>query len=105
MVKVRWSRIAQNRKDELLTYGYKEFGRKSSTKLNNKIRDYAECLRDNPYMGKIEPLLEDSPRAYRSITIHKHYKLIYYIDGETVYITDVWDTRQEPKQLKNRLEK
>ena len=23
----------------------------------------------------------------------------YHIDGETIYIVDVWDTRREPKKL------
>lgn len=103
MVKVRWSRMAQDRKNELIAYGLKTFGKKSTIKFNDSIKDFTKSLSGNPLMGKVEPLLEDSPRTYRSITIHKHYKLIYYIEDTTVYIADLWDTRQEPRQLTNRI--
>lgn len=38
---------------------------------------------------------------YRSLVIHEHYKLIYYINDNNgvIYITDLFDTRREPKRL------
>lgn len=37
----------------------------------------------------------------RSLVVHEHFKLIYYIDlpHNTLYIADLWDTRREPSRL------
>ena len=59
-------------------------------------------LASNPYMGKIEPLLINRKgHEYRSLVIHEHFKLIYYIDlsQNILYIVDLWDTRREPSRL------
>lgn len=104
MVKVIWTRMAQDHKDEAIAYGAEVFGKKSTIKLNNKIKESLETLSAYPQIGKIEPLLEDSALTYRSLTIHKNYKLVYYIEDDTVVVADIWDTRQEPAYLKNRLE-
>ena len=32
-------------------------------------------------------------------------KIIYYVEDDTLFIADVWATRQDPDYLKNRFEK
>lgn len=54
-------------------------------------------------MGKIEPLLAGRPQNFRSLVIHKHYKLIYYIDEDTIYIAALIDTRADPDSLAEKL--
>lgn len=43
-------------------------------------------------------LLERYPQSFRSIVVHEHYKLVYYIDKneDTVYVVDIWNTRRDP---------
>ena len=41
-------------------------------------------------------LLEDMPIVYRSLVVHKHYKLIYHIEAETIYVAALFDTRRDP---------
>ena len=48
-------------------------------------------------MGVIDPLFVSYRRTYRSIIINGLSKLVYFIDGEDIYIAAFWDTRQEPK--------
>ena len=54
-------------------------------------------------MAPVEELLSGRPLEYRSLLVHPHFKLIYYIDEAkaTVYVVDMWDVRQnnEQKQL------
>ena len=54
-------------------------------------------------MGLVEPLLEGRNKVYRSLVIHKLYKLVYYVDEETIYIADLWDVRRDPDRLIARL--
>lgn len=56
-------------------------------------------LASAPFIGKVEPLLQGSGLPFRSLVIHKHYKLIYHYDKntDTLRIAALWDTRREPR--------
>ncbi|MFM8849004.1 MAG: hypothetical protein ACKOE5_01225, partial [Cytophagales bacterium] len=43
--------------------------------------------------------LSDKKVAYRRL-IMGYFKIVYYVDGESVYITSIFDTRQDPEKLK-----
>ena len=56
-------------------------------------------LASHPHLGAVEPLLAARKVAYRNLVIHRHYKLIYSIDNDTVRIVALWDTRRNPDSL------
>lgn len=81
--------------------------RKSETAaatIQNGILDGIDRLQSFPEMAPIEPLLEDEPETFRSLVINRHYKAVYVIEDETIYIVDIWDCRQEPESLKKKTE-
>ena len=45
-------------------------------------------------MGAIETELDGLEITYRHIVLSKPFKIIYFIFEDTVYIADIWDTRQ-----------
>ena len=51
-----------------------------------------------PNMGKIESYLADLPRSYRSVVVSRLNKIVYYVDGNILYIVALWDTRREPQK-------
>ncbi len=53
----------------------------------------------NPYLGQVEEHISNPSKNYRRL-IEGHYKIIYYISGETIYITDIFDSRQDPLKMK-----
>ena len=77
------------------------FGRKVAMEFRAEIYQQAKLLADFPYLGPIETCVSDLPLSYRSLVVHRHYKLIYRIDEarQTVYISALWDTRRNPAQL------
>ena len=103
MAKVEWTKGANRARIAILAYGSDMFGLKASQQLNDRIEDYADCLGKTPFMGIIEPLLAERRIEYRSLVIHKHYKLIYRVENDKVYIADLWDTRCEPARLTRRM--
>lgn len=103
MAKVIWTKRANRERIAILTYGAKEFGKRVAGKLNERIESYAVLLDGNPHLGGIEPLLAERRREYRSLVVHEHYKLVYYIKGNNLYIVDIWDTRREPAKLARRI--
>ena len=52
-------------------------------------------------MGQEEPLLAHRANKYHSCLIlpTRLSKIVYYIKTEQIVISDVWDTRREPKKV------
>lgn len=73
----------------------------SAIKMHNCLIDATEPLLLFPEMAPLEPLLRDYPKKYRSLVIERNYKLIYYIESETIYIVAVWCCRQHPNRLRS----
>ena len=53
-------------------------------------------LKRSPGIGKIDPLFNDRGRTYRSVIINGLNKLVYFTEGDILYIAGFWDTRCEP---------
>ena len=102
-MKVSWSKRAAKSTQLTAIYLYREFGYKSSQKFLFEIANVSQLLEENPYLGPIEPLLQNKKKEYRSIVIHHFNKMVYYIKGNTIRIAALWDTRREPKSQANKL--
>lgn len=100
-MKYQWRRKAEKQVETAIRYCGKEFGKSCAEKFLKNLDHQVDLLAANPQIGPIEPLLENRRRVYRSLLIHKHYKLLYYIAdaADTLYITALWDTRREPGKL------
>lgn len=92
---------AEKQLDSFTVFTERNFGNRVATKFYNNIISEIRLLADNPQLGPIEPLLKERTRTYRSLLLHKHFKLIYYISSskETLYIVALWDIRREPDRL------
>lgn len=100
-MQVKWTKSAQRCLDKATEYGLREFGEITAARFYQKIRSYDALLAEHPRMGKVEPLLAGRRFEYRSLVVHDYYKLVYYIceNSGVIYITNLFDTRREPKQL------
>ena len=72
-----------------------------AVELYNQIIEEAEQLQDFPQMAQKESLLEEYKEEYRSLVIQNRYKLVYFVEDETVNVVAVFDCRQNPIKLKN----
>lgn len=68
-------------------------------KLVKRIVESTLRLQKFPYTGKKENLLADRKKEYRFI-VEKHYKIIYWIEGNYIKIAAVFDSRQNPTKIK-----
>lgn len=68
--------------------------------IRDKILAKAEKLLINPSLGQKEEYLDHLDRSHRRI-IEDHYKIIYRVEGELIYITDIFDSRQDPTKMKS----
>jgi len=98
-MKVQWLEQALTHLDQIFYYYY-EYSEKAAFSITSEITRTSLLLKDHPQAGQIEPTLTDNPKTYRSIPTYKGlFKLIYYIQNETVYIYAVWSCRQNPDDL------
>ena len=90
---------ALNSLEQALEFIAPEVTQKKLLEIRNRILDRADTLLLQPNQGQKEPYLEHLNLDYRRI-IESHYKIIYRVVGETIYITEVFDSRQDPDKMK-----
>lgn len=97
-----WTNKAKNDLKEIAKYLKKEASKDIASKQSKNIKYYANLLGENPLLGFKEPLLESEPEGFRSL-IHEYYKIVYYIENDSVYIARIFDCRQDPDKLKQAI--
>jgi len=78
---------------------------KAAAEIHNNIYDQAGKLKDFPWLGVVDPLLNENAEVYRSLIVRRHYKVVYKIDDKFIYIIAIWDCRQNPKMLMAKVNK
>jgi plasmid stabilization system protein ParE len=100
-MKVLWTKFALASLRDIYLF-YKE---KASITVASRIRVEVltsfDQLENHALSGQIEESLEDLNQSHRYI-LRGQYKIIYKIMRGKVYITDVFDTRQDPEKIKTR---
>lgn len=102
---VIWMPEALETLENIRLYLHKNDAPRAAAKLVQKLRKQSGHLANNPELGIKEPLLAEEPEGYRSLIVSKRYKLIYFIENETVYIDAIYDCRQHPYKLRHILKK
>ena len=67
--------------------------------IRNGILDAADTLLLQPLQGQAEPYLEHLELGHRRLVVD-NYKIIYRVIDEIIYITDIFDSRQDPNKMK-----
>ena len=94
-MKVLWDPAAESRRDMVAEYIRGEFGYRRMKQFIKEVRDTTKKLQRSPYIGKLDPLFDDRPVAYRSVIINDLNKMIYRVEDNIIYIAGFWDTRMD----------
>jgi len=85
--------------EEALNFIAPEVSNEKLVEIRNEILDAADTLLFHPFLGRIEPYLEHLNLGHRRLIVG-HYKVVYRVIGEAIYITDIFDSRQDPAKMK-----
>jgi len=93
--------ITDYAKEELrLIYEY--YSIKASIKVASKIKkDIISAIKNiavNPLMFQIEDDLTELGKQHRR-KVDGNYKIIYRIENEIIYVTDIFDARRNPDNM------
>ncbi|MEQ9149476.1 MAG: type II toxin-antitoxin system RelE/ParE family toxin [Cytophagales bacterium] len=87
--------------EETLNFAIRELGLsyEKAMLIKDQLLKRADSLSQNPNKGQQEEFLEHLKESHRRL-IEGHFKIIYRIQGKIIYITDFFDTRQDPEKMK-----
>ena len=98
-MKVIWDPRATMGRQQVSDYIRWRFGVRRKNRFMQQVRETTQMLKNNPNIGKIDPLFADRSIAYRSIIINGLSRMVYFIKDDTVYIAAFWDCRREIESL------
>ena len=96
-MRVVWDPKAKEARTQVANYIRREFGARRKTRFLQEVRQVTQQLKRSPGIGRIDPLFSDRTRTYRSVIINGLNKLVYFTEGDILYIAGFWDTRMEPE--------
>ena len=99
-LKVYWTETAIEQLENIFDYYKYKASVKVAKNLIIKIIDCTIQLKSHPKSGQIEELLKKRKNEYRYV-IEGNYKIIYWIENKYIKIATVFDTRQNPKKIKD----
>ena len=74
-------------------------GKNVSDKIKINILKALDLIKENPWSGQIEENLIGLNLSHRRI-VKGNYKIIYRLEGDIILITDIFDTRRNPDDMK-----
>lgn len=72
--------------------------------IRQKILDKADLLLVNPKLGQQDEYFDKLLLQHRRLIVG-NYKIIYLIEEDTIYVVDIFDTRQDPKKMSSQYDR
>jgi len=100
-LKIYWTDLAKVEVKSIYVFLKREASLAIAKNSSSEITAEVKRLINQPYIGRIEEQLKNSPREFRSL-IYSNYKIIYWIntDKNQIETWDVFDCRQELLKIK-----
>lgn len=98
-MKLSYTLPARQRLVEIEDYFSVHASPKVAAQLVDGLLDKAAGLLKHPKKGKPEKLLAHRGKGHRSLTAGR-FLIVYYVDDDTIHITDFFDTRQHPSRMR-----
>lgn len=94
-LKIIWSSLAQRKRKEILSYWSKRNASDAySKKLNALFIEAVRQLAKFPFIGRTSDM--DGVR----VKIVREYLLFYEVSDIAIHILTIWDSRQDPDEIK-----
>ena len=100
-MKVLWTKSALASLYDIYKYYKENVGITIVSKIRDFILSSTGQIEKYSHSGQLEELLKGLEGGHRFI-VRSNYKIIYKIRNNRIYITDIFDTRQNPEKIKVR---
>ena len=99
-MKVSASKKFQKRIEAFFDYCFVNYGMTTTQKKREEYDSILDRITKFPESYRIEPLLKNKKKEYRSINFEKDFKIIYSVGNEEIRLENLWNTKVSPKNLK-----
>ena len=99
-MKLELTGYAQYQLRRILAYYLALGSSKRGQEIVNEILDRASDLLTNPGLGPLEENLAELGEGHRSLLVGRLHKIVYLITPTAIYVTDVFDVRQDPDTMR-----
>lgn len=96
-MKIVWTRQASKGWQEVASYIRREFGTQGLIQFQTQTKECEDSILQMPNAGSIEWDDSDETTIYRYRVINRRSKLLYFVEGDVIYIADFWDVRSSHK--------
>ena len=93
-MRVLWTRKAIVGWQEVANYILADFGAQAMQAFIERTEEAADTISLLPNIGSVEWNDAQEGVVYRYVTINRRSKMLYYVDGDIIYIADFWDVRK-----------
>ena len=97
-MKIFWTEFASQSLYEIFNYYKQEAGYSVANKIKVRIFNATRQLKKHPDSGQLEETLQLLFQGHRYL-ISGNYKIIYRRVDNLIWITDIFDTRQDPVKI------
>lgn len=97
-MRVEVSAYAARQLDGIWDYYAEKASVEVANRITSKLVDDIEWLVDHPRGGQYEPLLKHLGLNHRRL-VSGHYKIIFRIIGHLIFVSDIFDSRQDPEKM------
>lgn len=98
-MRLSYTQPARQRLVEIEAYFSVHASPKAAARLVDGLLAKALGLLKHPWKGKPEKLLAHRGKDHRSLNAGR-LLIVYYVAGDTIHITDFFDTRQHPSRMR-----
>ena len=102
-MKVSTSKKFQKRIEDFFEYCFLNYGKAIAQKKREEYDSILVRITKFPESYRIEPLLKNKDKEYRSINFEKDFKIIYSVGNGEIRLENLWNTKINPSKLKKDL--
>lgn len=99
-MKIKFTRNAERRLAQIRDYHASQGNPRKGVKIIKAVRKGTERLKGYPMLGQEEEGLKHFGKGHRYILVEKIYKVIYRVAKRLIFVTDIFDTRQDPDKMR-----
>ncbi|MDI1235175.1 MAG: type II toxin-antitoxin system RelE/ParE family toxin [bacterium] len=101
MRQIIWTNFAISELKNIYLYYRMVASDKVADKIRKSVFNSTRPLIKDPLIGVIEENLKDLKQGHRYL-VEGNYKIIYKVFQNNIYITDIFDCRQNPQKMKRQ---
>jgi len=98
-MKVKVSERAKYNRNRIADYILREFGERSLLEFRKAYKDAKRFISEHPNGGTDADYLSDEQHKYKFTVINGLSIMLYRVEGDIIYVVDMWDTRQQPPTI------